>query len=161
MCPNHHEKYISDDNMPLDTIVFKYTNASSQNVLNNTNTQIDFATAEIEKGSNGFGGSNDFYNQDDNLFYLQKAGIWLVVLSVDWDSNATGIRQIRLKTGASTIVAYQKQNASSSGSTYSTLSAILGGNPSVYLEAYQNSGGTRTVDATKFTSIAFYWMGPN
>lgn len=86
---------------------------------------------------------------------LYEIGGWLA-----WDTNTTGVRYGYLRLNGSTTLAIEGGlSATAAGGYYMNLSTLwrLSVGDYVELAAFQNSGGTRTIDTPEFW---FGWLSP-
>lgn len=125
-----------------------------QTVVNSTDTRIDFDLPEFQ--------SSEVELPSIREFRLKRAGMWMIVLNVSWDSNATGSRTIWISKQGSTT-RYSQSSQPAQAALIQNIVAISRFAVDDIIEAHtvQSSGAGRTLqDAFGATNIAFWWLGP-
>jgi hypothetical protein len=122
---------------------------TNQSISNNTVTTITWANEEFD--------TDAIHSTSTNTERLTipsgKTGYWQITASIGYDTNATGVRQIRLSKNG-TYVNNEQVNATSSFGNIMGYSNILYLTATDYitLEVYQTSGGSLDVIKSADTS---------
>jgi len=131
------------------------TGSGTQTIPNGTYTEISWGTEMSD--------TSRLHNPASNpeKIYIKKSGWYTINAQISFDTNATGVRIIRLrKNGAvldrSTMTAAPVTGASSSIAT--TVPVILAAGDYISVEAYQNSGGDLDVK-TNESNFNLIWIG--
>ena len=126
--------------------VYKVT--TDQTLSNDTDTVITFNAEEFD--------TNAFHDNSTNNSRITipagKGGKYLIISTISFAANSTGIRSIYFKLNNTTNIILSTQYATTSSSTYrGTASGIYDLTAGDYIEciAAQNSGGNLNVNATQ------------
>lgn len=133
----------------------RYTvDSGLQTVATSTDTRIDFDLPKFQ--------SSEVELPSIREFRLKRAGMWMIVLNVVWDSNTTGARTIWIKKQGATARLSQQSDQAIAGLCQNIV-AIDRFSVDDIVECYanQNSGSGRTLsDSLEGTNVAFWWLGP-
>ncbi len=86
MCPNHHDKYISDDDSMLGSKC-KVTLSSDVGTFDSTEKSIHWNEEQFDIPGGMFDGL-------DEHIIIKKAGYYIVIAAITWASSAVGTRRL-------------------------------------------------------------------
>jgi hypothetical protein len=135
-----------------------YKSASAQSLSNDTSAAITFDAEEFD--------TDAYHSTASNTSRITipsgKAGKYLFVATIEFDSNSSGNRAIFFNKNGSLVTRGQRFAPSGSSVSNYTTSCILDLAVADYIEvfAYQNSGGSLNVNnAQTSTRFAAYYLG--
>lgn len=113
--------------------------AASQAIATNTTTRVDFDSEVADDGSN-------FDNATNFDYTVPVDGVYLIVVQINWQGNATGSRQASITINGSRA-AMERLSSVGSVSTIQNVSMLveLSANDLVTAEVRQTSGGNLNV----------------
>jgi hypothetical protein len=126
----------------------RLTRSSAQSIPDNTITAITWNAETYDTNSMHTGGSSQLV--------FPTGGIYIITANVQWASNATGFRRLRLVKNGVDVLAFDSRSAVSGGNTEQNLSttASFAANDYIELAVVQTSGGALDVNfANYYTPI--------
>lgn len=134
-----------------------YNNAD-QTIPNAASTILTFNSERYDNGGLHSTASNT------SRLTAQRAGVYLITATAEFDFHATGVRSLAILQNAFTYLAIEMRNACTAAPERMTITTLfhLAANDYVELEAYQNSGGDLDVPSAAASSpeFAMQWLGP-
>lgn len=137
--------------------------AGNQSIANNTTVQVDFNQARWDTWNGKPEGA--MADAANNTIICRIAGLYAVVGTCAFASNATGIRAIIVRLNGSPYMRYhQDANASASTPLFITAQIPLNANDTVDLAVVQGSGAALNLDptlpgATDNCALSATWIG--
>lgn len=131
-------------------------NNANQSIPNNTATTLTFNTTHYDFQTT----SPQFVIGQPTRLTVQSTGLYAIGCNVEFAANATGIRQVELFVQGSTIIASDKRNACSAGTTRISLNTHYRMFSTTFVEVrvLQDSGGALNVNFTNQYSPEFWWF---
>ncbi len=135
MCPNHHDKYIPDDDSFMIQHV-KATKSASQTISTGGSWKtVTFDTEEAD--------TNNYHDLVTNNHYLHLTpGTWLITFYAQWASDTVGLRRSRLKeAGTALALDYYDAPVTGFAPLQIILQRTLTSNKDYLAEVYHTSTG--------------------
>jgi hypothetical protein len=130
-----------------------------QSIPDNTFTPLCFDTTVFDNDNVWGGGSTCGAAGSKTELIAPVAGVYEVNASVQWDTNSTGARVIRIEKNASTdLVTDQRTAIGFTANSASTMVKLAAGD-FVQALVLQNSGGALNVLGLSTTSLSMTWVG--
>lgn len=116
----------------------------------------------------------DIYTPGSDEIVVNKRGTYLITGQVGWDSNATGVRQLRVMAGGApgpppanaSMIAIDQEASGMSGTVRQTATGVarLAPGENIYLMGYQSSGGDLSTQVNSGLVggawLSAVWVGP-
>lgn len=131
------------------------TKAASQSIPNNAGTVVTFSTEDFD--------TNNMHDVATNNSRLTSKviGKYLINANINFATNTTGIRSVSLRVNGTTTIATQQVNASGTGYTSLSVSALYNLLPNDYVEVtvLQTSGGALDITTGNRNSFSMVKLG--
>lgn len=130
-------------------------NASTQSISNNTVTALAFTSESFDTATYHDNSTNN------SRLTVSRTGIYVAYANVGWDSNTTGIRVLGIRiNGTENNRPADSTVAPVADQTQNVVTGPISLTANDYIEAfvYQNSGGSRTLDAHATGSGTVCWF---
>jgi hypothetical protein len=137
--------------------------ATDQTITDSTWTPILFTSEDFDSANGaGAGMHNNATNPERLIVPSGLAGYYQVAANIVWDTNTTGRRALRILLNGTTNIAVTRVSAVTGGTTgtgiYIGRLVSLAAGDYVQVDAYQDSGTSRTVDGTTFVEVPYFQM---
>lgn len=145
-------KKVTVENVQTDWHVgARVYNSGDLTISNGTTTTLTFDSERYDTDTIHSTASNT------GRLTATTAGKYVIVVSIRWAANATGVRLLQLRLNGTTLIGYVGQNAISAGTHDMNLVSIYNMSATDYVEArvYQNSGGNLAVANNEENSPEF------
>jgi hypothetical protein len=134
-----------------------YNNAD-ESIANLTETALTFNTERYDNGGLHEGVTNP------SRLTAQKAGVYVISVSIRWEANATGSRSLKIVIKGADSIAHDRRLNLGTAYVEQTVTTVYHLAAADYVEAFvmQDSGGALKVQASSHESpeFAMQWLGP-
>ncbi|MFT8348698.1 hypothetical protein [Clostridium saccharoperbutylacetonicum] len=91
--------------------------------------------------------NKEFITTDNTTITIKESGLYLITLSVEFDGNINGVRNISILKDNVEVIAYDSRMSVNYSTTRSNVSAIqyLNSNETLKFRAFQNSGNSLNI----------------